>query len=541
MEVNVTFRNAEQEQFFWHQERNGLFDGGFGNGKTYVAMQKAITHLLIFNSYRISIARQKYKVLRATTMSTFFKILPPKFIYRHDEQLGLTVLLNKSLIYWMHLDTSDEQDLRGLEINSAVIDQAEETKENLYLVLDARIGRWDKAIVPDWLLESKVIDSDFLTYIKKVKPSDSRRKELEAKTTWPRHPKWGHFLVPNYMDCLCNPSEEDEFHWTYRRYNPESEEREAEHFYIHRETDKELYDEGTYKQMLKRDPEWVDKYVKGLTGTPKAIIHKIRPESIIHPEDVINERGQEFWENFLEKIKTKAALFRILDHGETGVSTCGWAAALNGVHIFFREYYIAATLISENRKNIYELSFDEEYVGNFADPQIFKKTTQKVNKQESGFWTVALEYQDISEIDKELSPPIYWSPADNNEFATRNRINELLKPQERFIHPITGTKNSPGIYFIKAVTETYPYGCREIINQLKHQKRKLLGTDNGRNIYSEERDGSIIDHGYDLVRYYVSMHNKGMKLPKRSPPRHSFEYYNRLLKQRKAIREASRI
>jgi hypothetical protein len=531
VQIDISFRNEEQKEFAFHKQRNGLFDGGFGNGKTYVACQRAMIHLATFPNYGMAIARQKYKVLRMTTMKTFQKICPPDFVYRHDEQVGFTILLNKSFIYWIHLDTADEQDLRGLEFNSALIDQAEETRESLYLVFDARVGRWDKAQVPLWLLESKIKDLALKAELIKIPKDSNEYKDLVIKSTeWPRHPQYGNFLVPNYMDCLCNPSNEDEFHWTYRRYNPESPERQSSktHFYIHRETDASMYDEHTYEQMLNRDEEWINKYVKGKTGTPRALIHKVLKDSIIDPEEIINEHGQEFWDKFLNTLKLRAALYRILDHGDTGVTCCTWEAAINQVHIFYREYYIASTLISDNRINISDLSFDEEYVSDFADPSIFKVTRQKVNGQEVGFYTIAKEYADTYDID---APPIYWQPADNNEFATRNRINELLRLNLKFMHPITKMSPAPGIYFIKKCT-AYPYGCREIINQTKAQRRELLSEENGKKVYSEARDKGRVDHAYDTLRYSIGMHNTGLIETKPKPPARSFAALNRFIKRK---------
>ena len=31
MNIDLQFRNVEQSSFFWHKQRNGLFDGGFNN------------------------------------------------------------------------------------------------------------------------------------------------------------------------------------------------------------------------------------------------------------------------------------------------------------------------------------------------------------------------------------------------------------------------------------------------------------------------------------------------------------------------------
>src|SRR5262245_16560028 len=128
MDLKFQFRNKEQEVFFFHLERNACFSGGFNNGKTFVACQRAVLHLLTFENYRMAICRKVYKQLRATTMQTFFKILPKELIFRHDEQFGITILWNGSVIYWMHLDTLDEGDAKGLEINSLLIDQRSEER-----------------------------------------------------------------------------------------------------------------------------------------------------------------------------------------------------------------------------------------------------------------------------------------------------------------------------------------------------------------------------------------------------------------------------
>lgn len=528
MKIDLTFRNTEQSKFFWHRERNGLFDGGFNNGKSYVGCERAFVHLLTFPYYGMVIARQQYKVLKATTMKTFFKICSSNLIHIHDKQDGYTVLINGSFIYWMHLDDVDEQDIRGLEINSVLLDQAEEIKESIYLVMDFRVGRWDKAKVPFWLLRSQLSNDAYEQSLKieKDKPTDLNNF-INNNTKWPKHPKWNHFLVPNYMDALCNPSDEDEFHWTYRYYNPQSIEKRPDHFYIHRESDESLTDSKSFAQALLRDQEWVDKYIKGKIGSPKAQIHKVDPLSIINPDDYSIEE----FNKLINLIKTRASLYRILDHGETGITACGWLAILNDLYIYYREYYVSATLISNNRINICDLSIDEEYTADLADPQIFKKTTQTISGIKSGFRTVAEEYCDT---DITSAPAIYWTPADNSELATRNRINEFLQLQSRYFHPITKISPAPRLYFINK-SQNYSYGCQQAIIQIKQQRRKLLGSDNGKNIYSEERDESIIDHAYDYVRYGLANYGDNKIEGKKNIKRNSFAYFNALLKRRPNI------
>jgi len=222
-------------------------------------------------------------------------------------------------------------------------------------------------------------------------------------------------------------------------------------------------------------------------------------------------------------------LCRVLDHGDSAPTCVGWFAALGGVYIAFREYYVANRLISYHRQAIADLSGNENYESNYADPSIFKRTSQK----SGGFWTVADEYKtaDLK------APTLFWQPADNNEFATRNRINELLAPKPGFRHPVTGESPAPGLYFIES-SESYPNGCREIIRQTAAQRKLSLGTIDGKTIYSDDRDENITDHGYDVVRYYCAMHGTQPRQHERRPPRNSFAYFNALLRRQQLLRIA---
>jgi hypothetical protein len=235
MDLNIKFRSHQQEEFFFLKNRNQSFSGGFQNGKSYIGCLKAITLLTKFPRYRMVIGRQYFKDLKETTMQTFFKICPKEFIATHDLQNGKTVLKNGSEILWMHLDSFDEQSLRGLEINSVLLDQAEEIAESIYLVLDSRIGRWEMAEVPADL--------------------------INAYPEWPKT-DLGRYKTPTYMMILVNP--DTQFHWVYRYYHPDSAERRADHAMIQAATDPSLGDLETYKNMLSRDEAWVKKYVKPL-------------------------------------------------------------------------------------------------------------------------------------------------------------------------------------------------------------------------------------------------------------------------------------
>ncbi len=217
MNIEVTFRNWQQRSFYYATQRNQCFSGGFNNGKTYIECLKALTLLTTFPNYRHVFAREVYKDLKNTTMATFFKLCPDEIVASHNFQDGKTILKNKSEIYWMHLDEVNEQSLRGLEVNSVGIDQAEEISEQIYDILDARVGRWDEAVIPDDL--------------------------LRQYPDWPISPT-GKFIAPSYMMLLCNP--DTQYHFIYRKYHPESVERDPSFFFVEGEWDQNLGKVGPF-------------------------------------------------------------------------------------------------------------------------------------------------------------------------------------------------------------------------------------------------------------------------------------------------------
>lgn len=481
-DIEVSFRNEPQRRVYYSRARNLCFSGGFNNGKTFIGCLKAITLLLTYPKYKVLICRQTHADLKKTTAETFYKLLPPQLIAHEDRQNNMTTLINGSVVIWQYLDKVDESTLRGLEINMVLVDQAEEVEEKVYDVLDARVGRWDGAQVPDHL--------------------------LCKYPNWPKSPT-GKYIVPSYHLLLCNP--DTEFHWIFRKFHPESMEKDPDYEYISGEWDPNLGSEETYKQALKHDKEWVDRFVRGEWGSSGAAIHKLNKMGIL-----------QYSPELIEKIINKGNLFRALDHGDSSPTCCLWVAAFEGVYIFYREYYVASRVVSYHRRAISDLSGDEHYSASYADPQIFKKTNQK----DGGFWSIQDEY-----IDTALeAPALHWLPADNNEFATRNRINELLKIDARFKHPVTGERPAIGMYFV-AKGEGWPNGCFESIKQLGNQRRKSLGTIDGKTIFADDRDDKVTDHAYDPIRYFVAMHGTQPGKVKTKPKRNSFAYYNTIMQR----------
>lgn len=485
--IQWEFVNKFQEDFFFNTKRNECASGGFGNGKTYVLCMKAISLAARFANYRVGVFRQSGTDLIRTTRETFFKVCPeqlydPRLGGNRADSLNKLKFINGSTFVWVHLEDADDNVLRGLELNLAVIDQAEEVSRYAYDILNSRVGRWDRAEIPEDMDASKFPANDFT----------------------------GKPMAPAYMLLGCNP--DSELHWIYQDYHPESDEYEKTQ-YDHEGEPYKLSDDHvmfqassydnpalakeTLRTMLRQGTSFVTRFVEGKWGIPEGAIHQLPPLSIIQgmPEELLND------------ILTNGTLTRVLDHGSRAPTSCLWFSAYKDWHFCFREYYREGQLISEHRKNIHSLSrhhtkgveIEERYIGSYADPDIFKKKSEKYG----GYWSVSDEYSDARLTEE----PIYWSPADNNELLTRNRLDELLHVDKHVKHPITGQLGSPRIFFIKA-TEEYPNGCQHVQTEIRAQKRRQLGNVSGQAVYSDERTRGIPDHAYDCARYYAGMKAK---------------------------------
>lgn len=484
--IDIQWASPVQEEVFKYGPWAQCASGGFGSSKSYAFCLKALWLSSTFPNNRGVIARREYESLKHTTMSTFYKICPSAAYMengkRSDSEKYLR-LNNGSEVLWMHMDDPETENVvRGIEINWFFIDQAEEVEEEIFDLLMTRLGRWDKAEVPQWMID----------------------KELAEGRPWAwMNPANGKPLVPTYPMIACNP--DTELHWIYRRFHPESPEHwEKNHvdpetgakrsyhdmgyrMFTMRSQDNKFLPKQNLEIMLSKDSTFVRRFVEGVWGIPEGQIHVIDARSYI-----------QWTPELIDWLRQSCTLHRVLDHGDASPTACGWFAVdRSGNVIFYREYYKPNQLISYHRREITELSRNEHYQFQLADPSIFFKTQQKYG----GMWSTADEYSDVNNLPRETA--IFWQPADNNELGTRNRINEYLRVDPQRIHPITKEKGAPRLYFVKR-SDDYAQGCYHITMETRSQKRKKIGSDGGRAIFCDERDDKLADHGYDLCRYAIA-------------------------------------
>lgn len=498
--AKVQWASPMQRAAFEYGPDPMCMSGGYGSGKTFLGALKALFVSDVFPRNRGVIARRKWVDLQKTTMSTFFKLCPPEaYMYgRRSDQEKILKLNNGSEIIWLHLDDPEQENvIQGIEINWFLIDQAEEVEEEIFDKLSARLGRWDQAEVPAWLLDWWA--------------------ETYAEP-WPWRTPAGKALVPNYSMVTCNP--DTKLHWIYRRFHPDSGDHWEKRIphpelagRLRRSAPKVSYADLGYKlfqmdsldnihlseqnrvQLLSRSDEFIDRYVHGNWGSSRGLIHQITNDSIVEPTEEV----------LMRVFSDRNTFHRSYDHGDYAPSCMlWWVVDPEGNHICYREYYQGNVLISRHRRAIHDIQArareaymePSQFQTSLADPAIFNKTMQS----KGGRYSVSDEYEDVT-YDRETA--IFFDRADNDEFGTRNLINELLKVDPKHPNPFTGEMGAPRLYFIQR-TVSYPHGCVKAVMQLESQRREKVGTYLGEPVFSDDRDESIEDHAYDPVRYHVA-------------------------------------
>ena len=469
--------------------------GGFGAAKTMLLSRKALFLSDLYPNNRGVIARKQWTTLKDTTMSTFFKVCPPQ---AYDERYGgkrvdsekyLRLARSQSEILWLHLDQDDvEKIIRGLEINWFILDQAEEIPEDVFAMLMTRLGRWDKATVPETVLASV------------------------GESKWPWKNPNGRPIVPTYPMIACNP---DVFtHWIYRRFHEDSQDHKDRYkdlgykLITMRSDENRFLPKQNLDEMLQADESFQRRFVRGEWGIPEGQIHEVRDASVIDADHEI-----------AAMLMRKCSMYQSMDHGDASPTCVLWWAIDGDGNVFcLGEYYKGNLLVSDHRRGIKEMNdalirvanvADFHFKGRYADPSIFMKTQQKYGGRAS----YADDYEDKNPAHGfRPDDAIYWDAGDNDEMGTRNTINEYLRPQglvsgdkvEDRIHPITKVKGLwPRLFFLKKSAK-WPYGCEHSLTQLRSQRRIRIGMELGKPTFSDERDDTIPDHAYDPVRYFMA-------------------------------------
>jgi hypothetical protein len=462
-----------------------LLIGGFNSGKTTAA----ILHMFIlcerFPGYKVAVLRKTFQDMKLTTRPSFDQWLKPEYVKSQNEKE--VVLKNGSSFIFHYLDQPNSATiLKGLEINAAILDQAEQMQEATFTILLGRLGRWKGATVPGWVLNK--YDGE-----------------------WPWRDTTGRPIPPVSIILTANPSEDGdpELHWLWQRFSDESKK-------FHEKFSIQGYRSMTLPTMsnkfagqqnidflMQQDEEYIQRFVYGKWVKSKGHLFRIDPMSELDYDPTL-----------IASIQNNMNLGRVLDHGDSAPTCCLWYGVDSDHNVFiWQEYYQEGVTdtgeygIEDHRTAIAALTKPISIRTNLADPSIFAKTrgiSGYTTRQQR--WSVADEYADKKLIQSKvagLPTAIHWQPADNNEMLSRTRLKQYLKVDPFHRHPITGELGAPHMYFIKKSDE-WDHGVFHAIREIRSAKRLQVGESDGKPVYGEDRDPSIPDHALDCARYLVN-------------------------------------
>jgi PBSX family phage terminase large subunit len=152
MDCYVGFRNGDgepsdallsQRRLLDSNEKHVLAAGSLGWGKTDWLIVQATIEALSFPKNVILMGRKTLGALKKSTLVSFFDLVDPKIVTRHDKAEQSITFLNGSKIFYMQLDESREamQKVKSMNLGAVMIDQIEEITENVWIACIGQMRR----------------------------------------------------------------------------------------------------------------------------------------------------------------------------------------------------------------------------------------------------------------------------------------------------------------------------------------------------------------------------------------------------------------
>jgi phage terminase large subunit len=118
-----------------------LFGGAVGGSKSTFICNEVIQHCLKYPGARVYLARHELTSFKKTTYLTLMEFLPMNFITKHNRSECFIEFFNGSRIFYGGLgdDVRAIERLKSMEISAYAVDQAEETTEAFFHMLNSRL------------------------------------------------------------------------------------------------------------------------------------------------------------------------------------------------------------------------------------------------------------------------------------------------------------------------------------------------------------------------------------------------------------------
>ena len=429
---------AKQVIFRDALEKYKLFGGGVGGGKSRALCAEGLRLSFLFAHNRGFLCRAEAEAFRRTTLNTLLAA-----ISEVEEMMGQRIVAKNG-----HNQTKKEIHL----INGSMI---------MYGGLGVTPEDQDriKSLEIGWF----GVDEASEAPVKVVNMLKARLRLKLPNGTFPRYfgmyasnpePGWlkDEFVTPH---VLGYPREDHIFVQALIRDNPW------------------LPPEYLFELQRDNPPAWVKRYVN---GSWDAVEGQVWPDfdRAVH---VYPNETSDFDIQFPNTPGLKP--FGGLDHGQTNPTAFLAAYADSDGNIFVFDEYYSKGLVSSHCSSLserFEIG-DFDYIE--ADPSMMAKTREKNGMP----WSIFEEYDEYG---------ISLSPANNSKEAGWNRVGEYLRVDPEHIHPITGEKGSPRLFFSTR--------CKYLLTEIPEYIWKRLADENSN---PKEEARKLNDHACDALRYLI--------------------------------------
>ena len=401
MDIYLGFKDADgkpsaalssQEKLMKTSSKHILAAGSLGWGKTDWLVLQAVIEALSFKRNVVVLGRKTLSALKKSTLVSFFDLIDPRLIKRHDRQEQSITFLNDSKIFYMQLDESREamQKVKSMNIGSVCVDQIEEITENVWI---ACIGQMRRKNSSRRSFATANPNGHSWVWKRWIKKGGRKAYEAVEGAIWREGvpaPKNQKEVSPLYCDNINLP-------WDY------------------------------IKDRLEQPERWVRRYVYGSWDNFEGLVWSEFDENthLIKPFEI-----PKWWNKYV-----------ILDHGHRNPTAVILAATSDDGDIFiFDGHYEANQWIDYHAEVIWKKVGDYQISQWLADPSIYH-----VRGGMGHDLTIAGQYEEYG---------IFWDKADNDKKAGIDRVARYLKIDKELGKPRIFVFDKPDLeMFVEEITD----------------------------------------------------------------------------------------
>lgn len=137
MDISKITLTAPQDEFVYNTSPYSLYSGGYGNGKTYALVIRALTLASQIEGSRGLLGRNTYGQLTESTITEFMQICPQDWIKQFHKKDMMVDLINGSRIYFRPVDAPEK--LLSLNLTWFGLDQMEQIAKHSWNILISRL------------------------------------------------------------------------------------------------------------------------------------------------------------------------------------------------------------------------------------------------------------------------------------------------------------------------------------------------------------------------------------------------------------------